>query len=261
MSTLIGSDPEAFLIDADGNKVISVGLIGGSKNEPLPVSHGAVQEDNVLAEFNIDPASTVEEFIENFNVVEAELSAIVAPLTLLFDSSHEFETAEIDAGGEQALMFGCDPDFNCWTEGQNHAPDGFATNLRTAGGHVHIGYDNPNHATSWAVARACDYVLGIPSVLLDGDNRRRELYGSAGACRLKEYGVEYRVLSNFWVASDVYKRWVFHTAQASVHAVSELDAWAELVSPDEVARIINTGDVEAAANAVALLGLDMPEVV
>ena len=260
MTTLIGSDPEAFLVDVDGTFVISVGKIGGSKDEPRPVTKGAVQEDNVLAEFNIDPASTAEEFINHIDTVVAELEAIVQPLKLLFTSSHEFETEELDAGGEQALMFGCDPDFNCWTKGVNDGPDGFATNLRTAGGHVHIGYDYPDAGTSWQVARACDYVLGLPSVLLDGDARRRELYGSAGACRLKPYGVEYRVLSNFWLSSDVFKRWVFSTAQASVHAVSKLDEWATIVSPDEVVRIINTGDVEAAANAVAALDLTMPGV-
>lgn len=259
MSILIGSDPEAFLVDDNGATVISVGLIGGSKDEPRPVPMGAVQEDNVLAEFNIDPASTEEEFLNNFAVVEAELGQIVAPLKLMFKSSHEFQDEEIDAGGEQALLFGCDPDFNCWTGAVNEAPNGFATSLRTAGGHVHIGYDDPTASNSYDIAKMCDYMLGIPSVLLDGDNRRRELYGSAGACRLKPYGVEYRVLSNFWVSSDVLKRWVFRTAKASVDAACKLAEFEALLPADEVARIINTGDVEAAAAAVALLNLGMPE--
>ena len=259
MSTLIGTDPEAFVVDGD-KKVISVGLIGGSKYKPRPVEGGAVQEDNVLAEFNVDPASTANQFVDNFNHVAVQLEQIIAPLTLCFEASHEFDMAEIHAGGEQALTLGCEPDTNCWTEDQNDAPNGFATSLRTAGGHIHIGVDNPSVELGYSIACACEYLLGVPSVLLDGDNRRRQLYGSAGACRIKEYGVEYRVLSNFWCATDDLKRWAFSNAQASVGAVSKLDEWTDKFPPHEIMRIINTGDTEAAAKVVAELDIPMPEV-
>ncbi len=46
-----------------------------------------------------------------------------------------------------------------------------------------------------------DAVLGIPAILLDDGLLRKQLYGKAGAFRPKEYGVEYRSLSNFWVFS------------------------------------------------------------
>ena len=51
----IGADPELFLRDGDAI-TSAIGLIGGDKYEPRLVTLGAVQEDNVLAEFNIDPA-------------------------------------------------------------------------------------------------------------------------------------------------------------------------------------------------------------
>ena len=51
MTILIGTDPEAFVVRADGTVDISVGKIGGSKEEPRPVDGGAVQEDNVLAKY------------------------------------------------------------------------------------------------------------------------------------------------------------------------------------------------------------------
>ena len=49
-----------------------------------------------------------------------------------------------------------------------------------------------------------DCFHGIISVLLDSSKssaRRKELYGKAGAHRPKDYGVEYRVLSNYWLKS------------------------------------------------------------
>lgn len=260
---LIGTDPEAFVVNNKGAVDISVGKIGGSKDEPRPVDGGAVQEDNVLAEFNTVPAKTADEFVGAVNKVIGQLEGILKPLGLglLFKSSHVFEPEKLAEGGEQAVTFGCDPDFNCWAMEWNDSPAAEDANLRTAGGHVHIGYDNPDEMQSLKIAQACDLLLGIPSVLLDGDVRRRELYGSAGACRFKEYGVEYRVLSNFWLQSDTLKRWVFDQATAAVSWASQVDELTEaLGGADEVQRIINTGDKTAASIAVAHLGIELPEV-
>jgi len=263
MAITIGTDPEAFVVNADGTVGISVGKIGGSKEEPRPVEGGAVQEDNVLAEFNTDPASTAEEFISCIDRVVGQLDNILAPLglSLLFKSSHEYTAEQLAEGGEQAFVFGCDPDFNCWAMDWNEGPQAEGATLRTAGGHVHIGYDDPTEMNSLKVARACDLLLGVPSVLLDGDVRRRELYGSAGACRFKPYGVEYRVLSNFWLQSDELKRWVFEQATAAVAWASQVDEVVDLVGgADEIQRIINTGDREGAELVVHALNIKLPEV-
>jgi len=48
-----------------------------------------------------------------------------------------------------------------------------------------------------------DLFTAIPSVLLDpgeGGKARRELYGKAGSFRYTPYGLEYRTLSNYWMA-------------------------------------------------------------
>lgn len=259
MNITIGTDPELFVQNEAEEVVTAIGVIGGSKSKPRPVDKGAVQEDNVLAEFNTAPSSTAEEFVSTINDVIGQLSDIVgkAGLTLLRKASHEYEYMSLIEAGPAALEFGCDPDFNAWIMDANPAPRP-ADGLRTAGGHVHIGYDNPDDMTSVMIARACDYLLGLPSVLLDDDDRRRQVYGAAGAFRLKEYGVEYRTLSNFWLESDNLMRWVYEQAQASVYAASELDKYTDVVSGDEVQRIINTGDKEAAAAAIEQLGIDMP---
>src|SRR3546814_1862742 len=49
------------------------------------------------------------------------------------------------------------------------------------------------------LVKQLDWYLGLWSLGKDKDKVRRSLYGKAGACRIKPYGVEYRVLSNFWI--------------------------------------------------------------
>ena len=48
------------------------------------------------------------------------------------------------------------------------------------------------------------------------------MYGKAGAFRPKPYGMEYRVLSNFWLTSDVHMGNVFHlVSRAAIRVVKE----------------------------------------
>ena len=127
----------------------------------------------------------------------------------------------------EALELGCNPDYNAWTFDQNRPPDAHVT-FRTGSGHVHLGWGENFDLASFdhfdmcaRVARQLDYYLGLASLLWDGDNRRRELYGKAGAMRPKPYGMEYRVLSNAWLNSDVTRRFVY---EATVKAYNDLMA-------------------------------------
>ena len=64
----IGSDPETFLQDHTGRFISSVGLIGGSKDEPMPIGNNcSVQEDNVTVEFNTHPTDNVDDFVKGIN--------------------------------------------------------------------------------------------------------------------------------------------------------------------------------------------------
>jgi hypothetical protein len=261
MPVTIGTDPEAFVVESDGTVGIAIGKVGGSKEQPLLVEGGAVQEDNVLAEFNTEPATTPDAFVGAIAKVVQQLEQRIKPfgLSLLFKPSHEYDEFDLEIAGPQAMQFGCDPDYNAWTYGKNPAPSAEG-GLRTAGGHVHIGYDLPTDTSSLRIIRACDILMGIPSVVLDTDNRRRSLYGGAGAHRIKEYGVEYRVLSNFWLQSDALKRWVHEQATAAVTWGPHVDRLIERAGGAEhIQRIINTGDVEDALEVIHRLTIAMPE--
>src|SRR5690606_20951516 len=102
-------------------------------------------------------------------------------------------------------------------------------------GHVHVGYDNQEAINPIQLVRALDLFLGIPSVLLDNDTRRRQLYGKAGCFRKKPYGVEYRTLSNFWIHSEDLIKFVYKGARK---AVAMVEKGFEITVRDPIAKEI-----------------------
>lgn len=246
---LIGADPECFVHDGSAIRHC-IGLLGGTKDCPMPVIDGAVQEDNVLFEFNVDPTDDADVFRSRIVDVMEQGGMLLQPHGLVLlpgVSSHIYE----DMGGfpEKAFEFGCTPDYNAYTGQVNPRPSATNSNLRTAGGHVHIGYSHLRTVTeelSRAVINMCDYLLGLPSLLEDKDSRRRELYGKAGACRLKSYGPEYRTLSNYWIWDKELTKLVHARAQLAYELVDRLPMIQQLVSQEACQEAINTNDIVSA---------------
>jgi hypothetical protein len=61
-----------------------------------------------------------------------------------------------------------------------------------------------------------DLFLGVPSIFMDTDKtapRRRTLYGQAGRFRVKPYGMEYRSLSSFWLASPILVELIYDVSK------------------------------------------------
>lgn len=247
---IIGCDPEVFV--RVGGKVVPVcGLIGGTKDSPIKVRNGTLQEDNVMAEIGIDPCSHVGTAIERTLDVMDQLRATVSG-ELVISGSHVFSTS--DLRHPQAWEFGCSPDFNAYTMRRNRSPN-LTGGMRCAGGHLHYSCA-PDHAA--LVAQMMDVRLGLVSVVLDRDGERRKFYGKAGAFRPKPYGGEYRVLSNFWLRNPDLMEWAYSTTQACVDEVDELDEHHAMLSARDVVRIINTGNYEEAKAACQTLNLQMP---
>lgn len=224
MKFTLGADPELFMAAANGDLKAACGRIGGTKLNPQPMGIGEgffVQEDNVAIEFNIPPSKSAKAFSKNLGKALAELADGVQQMhgfQIVNLASAVFPDEEL--ASEAAKEFGCDPDFDAWTGEQNPRPKAGDANLRSCGGHVHVGYDweskGDNRRT---VIKAMDFFLGVPSVLMDKDNRRKQLYGKRGAHRMKPYGVEYRTLSNFWVFTPEHREWVFNSTKKAIDAV------------------------------------------
>lgn len=209
----IGTDPEVFLRSAQTQAQYPVcGLIGGTKDEPLPFPEDEryrVQEDNVMLEFNTPPVITADDFADTIgHGIELcrNLVRTRNPDLSLYDGAHELLFPhELIQQHPGAMRFGCSPDFDAYNSGAAYpALDPSILNegggqWRFAGGHVHIGYQNPNDVPHFVVASFADIFLGLASLGLDEQPKRRQLYGQPGRYRPTAYGIEYRTLSNFWI--------------------------------------------------------------
>ena len=245
-NVLRGADPELFLVDGKGVPVPSIGLIGGTKTHPRSLGNGyALQEDNVTLEFNIPPADNSRQFQASIQYVLEFIKQELAPQDLHMSIVPTLEFSEYDLMHPQAMELGCEPDYNAWTGKMNprpHAPP----SLRSSGGHLHIGYDNPNEETSINIVKAHDLFVGVASVLYDPDVRRRELYGKAGAHRIKGYGVECRTFSNFWISTPELVSWIY---EQSEKAIEFINAGNEITLKlgKQIVECINTGNKDLVA--------------
>lgn len=217
----IGADPELFLKDNNGKFISGVGIIPGTKEEPFPIDQQghAIQLDNVAAEFCIPPAKNKYDFSRSISetLIHLEKRAREVNLKLAEKcSAANFDEDQLQTW--QAVTFGCDPDYNAWTKKQNPKPSCDNPNLRSAGGHVHVGvtYDDGTPIPAHEIARAMDLFLGVPSLDRDKDTLRRKLYGKAGAFRPKPYGAEYRTLGNWWIWDRNTVLWVYEQTEKAV---------------------------------------------
>lgn len=246
----VGADPEIFVTDGQLARSV-IGKIGGTKVAPMPLPIGdgfAVQEDNVALEFNIPPSSSKAEFVANLKKATGFLEDSVYNMYgWKFDKRSAISFALEELNDPRAFVFGCEPDYNAWTGRVNPRPRAEDKCLRSAGGHVHIGFDNPA-VDGRKLVRCCDLRLGVPSVIMDEGQLRKQLYGKRGAYRPKSFGVEYRTLSNFWIFDDKLIEWVHNGVAKALE-----DALAGLpVEEDDklIKAAINNNDVKAARQLI-----------
>lgn len=251
MPLLIGADPELFLKHS-GKFVSAFGIIPGDKYSPHPVEDGAIQVDGMAAEFNIKPATSQTEFVHHIDMVMAQLRNMVPKdYELVPDAWADFGKDYMDKMPEHVTRLGCDPDFNAYTMSTNPMPVAHPS-ARAAGGHVHIGWCEG--ADPWseehfeyccALAKQMDFYLGLPSVLLDHDRNRKQMYGKAGAFRPKPYGMEYRVLSNFWITNPEYMKRVYNNAVMAYDSFTQ-GYYLNDEFPDEARNAIDNNDIAKA---------------
>lgn len=256
----LGADPELFVMNETTGEIVSAeGFVLGTKYEPHHFDKDeagyCTSLDNVMAEFTIPPVKSAEEMcraiyhgIDFINGLLPKGLKTVAVASAVLDPKH-LQT-------ESAKTFGCEPDYNVWTRSINPQPKATNKNLRSAGGHIHIGYDSPDMETNEKLVKACDIFLGLPSILLDTDVDRRKLYGKAGCFRMPSHGIEYRVLSNFWTKTPELVTWAYTQTMAAVDFVN-----AEMEVSDEdailIQKAINNVDKELATKLIEKYQLEL----
>lgn len=253
----IGADPEMFIINEKTRAVVSaIGLIPGEKGNPWrDPSWGpgfGIEIDNILVEYNIPPVDTKEDFIEVVNFmkdyIDRYLKRINPELGIMCASSMIVDKDQLD--NPIAQLFGCCPDFNCYTGAPNPRPRGEKTNLRSAGFHVHYGYEHPSIDQSVEMVKYFDIFLGLMSLLFDTDRKRRSLYGKAGCYRLTSYGVEYRTLSSRMGDDDTTLGLIYDGVVAATQAY---EIGLHLPNDEDVVSAINNSDVRAGKTVLAML--------
>jgi hypothetical protein len=248
---LIGCDLEYAVLNQAG-RYIPAGLlpIEGVKGSPEGFGTGGIEIDCTAVELTFPPADTEERFVEIImrHLVFArdryrKYGKLVTKPSVFFDKNVLLRT-------RFAMTMGCSPDDNVWTGQQNPLPNP-DTNFRTYGGHVHIQFGTPQ------TVKACDITLGMWSVLRDQDTDRKKMYGRAGAYRTKPYGVEYRVLSNFWCDNENYIRQVWRLTQHARTLAPKIDSMVETFGgPEEIQDIINHNRVMRARNILKSVGYE-----
>lgn len=251
----VGADPEFFLKRKNDGKYISaIPHIDGTKEEPqLLGSGGNVQRDNVALEFAIDPAVDADDVVDKVRNAFKEIHTMIPKeCDITADPSADFDEDQLDH--EEAQRFGCDPDYCAWDIKINDPPVCDNPSLRTCGGHIHVGHQDGDgneflHDPMGKIIliRIMDVIHGITSVLLDSSERaieRRKLYGKAGCHRPTEYGVEYRVLSNFWFKDpNLVMLMSWHLVQDALKVVREMnpDEIIDAIGEDRIRKTINEG--------------------
>jgi hypothetical protein len=249
----LGADPELFIVNTKTDKVVSaVGMIPGEKGNPytegLPKGYG-LETDNILAEFNIPPVYDKEDFVESIlymqNYIDKFVKRINPDLGIKCVASQVVPASELQS--KQAKEFGCSVDYNVYTKKANPKPKGTATNIRSAGCHLHFGYDCPNIDQSLLLIKYFDLCIGIPSIIKDPDIKRRSLYGKAGCFRLKKYGFEYRVLSSAMMNSVSNIKFVWNQL---MKAINFYNNDISLPSSSLIRDTINNSDIEMAKRLI-----------
>lgn len=256
----IATDAELFVRDSKTGIITSVaGVLGADKYNKRHIADDVrIQEDNVLFEFDINPHTSKESFVNNVVKAMKQSGEILGGMGLEYTDccSHIYSPEELSSFHKDAFVFGCDPDFNALTGEINPKPTATNAGLRTAGAHVHIGFTDDVEVSMMNQQIAgvlCDYFMGLPSIILDPDTRRRELYGKAGSVRFKPYGIEYRTLSNFWLFNDANNQFIWDQTMKVHDNLANYQEFFAMIDPTSVQDVINRGDKHMAEQFISIL--------
>jgi hypothetical protein len=225
MGFTFGSDPE-FLLMKGGKYYSAIGIVKGDRQYRLDMGGHQFYYDNVLAECAIKPGKNRAEVLKNFQDCFTLYTKMVKPYKLHIQASQEFPESQMQT--KEAREVGCVEEWDAYTLQVIEPPKGVIkkSNFRTAGGHIHLGGGGVLQ-NSWEkpfVVYMLDLFLGIPSVFMEQDKTskdRRSVYGLAGSHREKDYGLEYRPLSAFWLESPRQVGLVWDICDFVLHFVNK----------------------------------------
>jgi hypothetical protein len=161
--------------------------------------------------------------------------------------------AVLDNAHPRHVELGCEPSCNAYDMRGKPVADPRKLPYRFAGGHFHFGTWTTQKPNYLKIVKTLDNILGVWSVGVarNMDNPiRRQYYGLAGEYRKPKYadglGVEYRVLSNFWLQSPAVMQLTWDIGRLCVRLAHSRygNLWAG--NQDETIETINNCDFQQA---------------
>lgn len=260
-SITLGSDPELHIFDNQEGKVVSsLRILGRDKNDPIDLGDGIkVYSDNALAENSFPPCESISGIMARMGDVFARTQThLGARYTLLPKAAHYYGYDELK---EASLwLAGCNPNIDVYAKRLN-PPARFTDDLRTGSFHIHLGHEGlKTNNDRETMVMLLDVFAGCASVIFDKDETatmRRNLYGRAGEFRPTPYGIEYRVLGNWCLRSNLITELVWDLIHHSIHhfEIGDAPAIIEACGKMKTQLAINTNDKTLARQLLEVAAL------
>lgn len=239
-SITIGHDSE-FALAQHGMAVSALDVFNEDVYEDI---HGRYFADNMNMEIAINPVTSLKDFHGHTESLLDNVKGMTG-YDLMFEPVIKYDSKYLSH--PLALISGCNPDLNAYTEKVNEAPvfsemDG----TRSLGGHIHAQLDGAN---PYWFARWMDMLVAVPLLQHETPSSRRELYGQAGCLRVKPYGAEYRTLSNVWLDSEDKREFVYEMTHRAVELAhtkdpNDVEQWWDVM------LAINNHDLDLASQVM-----------
>ena len=237
MTITIGHDSE-FGLKKGGEIQSALDVLVSCDNK-----HGRIFPDNMNAEIAINPCETLTEFHENTESLlglarDMGFELVMEPVIKYPDRCLAHPDAKVS---------GCNPDMSAYLLEDNVAPDFEGMDgTRSCGAHVHIGDRtiDPFHWTKWM-----DALVTLPLLFKEKPSDRRKLYGSAGCLRVKDYGAEYRTLSNVWLDDRGLREFVWEGAHKAAE-LSKTEQFNSIADWPEIPTAIDNHDLGLAQKVI-----------
>jgi hypothetical protein len=255
-----GSDPEIFVEHGQGETkslLPAFRFLPKQKKGVTPL--GTPYADGFAVEFGTTQTHChgyMIDYLRN-GLKSARARAVTYDRTAKLTMKNTFAIPKImmDNAKDEDVALGCTPSLNVYGDSPDIPHDPRRLDLRFAGGHIHLGLPEGTSAKSREnMVKAMDVLAAIPAVAIFAsvDNPiRRNFYGRAGEYRVPAHkGLEYRVLSNGWLASPKLAHLILGLTRSAAKIGKAGYHGAFGITEDRARSIINECDTSAAKEFV-----------
>lgn len=250
-----GCDPEFFAVDEGGDLIPAFQYLPPKLN-----SNGVLESvyaDGFAGEITPLAAGCLQTLAQSTQrclvVANHHLHLKFPKARLTLRNTFIVPPALMETASDEQVALGCMPSQNAYNLPPLLFENARLMLLRSAGGHIHFGLNTASgiqrEARIAAAIRLLDAIVGVACVSLMerfDSPERRQFYGRAGEYRTPQHGLEWRVLSNAWLAHPYIFQLVFTLARrvANLGVSEPLHFWE--ATETEVRETIDQHDVQRA---------------